>query len=232
MPDDKNFGMLSRHKLLEEFIMDVIKRKIDKEADIYLKRFDDHRSPYNNTTLYQLDEDLVRPWRVAVGRAKAFEERRGDRSMLDELDLIKAHVESVARRRAEHRDEIKKAGRNRPRTSPSKRKQVVFTELPITVRQDFLRSFSVEFASGPANLLFYDDEKVRELRASYAYLFDWESQRSSAKWTRFPWDVAFGALCEIKSKALGPHKSISSHFYDVMVMHRSVCDMPLPLEAD
>ena len=220
--DLKNHPKLARtsHKL-GRFIMDVVREKIDKEADTYLAEFEDRISPTNNRKLYEFDLDLAKPWQRALSRA-ADDGAIGD-AMRDELDFIKKHVEEVWTLRAKKFEELTRTHvNNNPRNSPSKRSGSPFSELPITVRQDFFRYFSAKFVAGPLGLRLFDESQARELRASYVYVFS-HGKGSKSQW-RFPWEVAFGPLCDIKAKALGQSKTIIMSFYDVMVMHKSIAE--------
>ncbi|KAK7061800.1 RNA-dependent RNA polymerase [Favolaschia claudopus] len=120
-------------------------------------------------------------------------------SRKSDLELIKEHVEGV---HAKHKTKI------RPN----------FSRLPIERRQDILRELSRDFATGPSGLRVSEEEAAR-LKASYAYLFDSdERQKKTTKWTRFPWDVAFGELCLIKTRASKDLKAVKSDFYEKMTI--------------
>jgi len=62
----------------------------------------------------------------------------------------------------------------------------------------------------------FSQEEVARLRASYAYLDDWTNRKG----TRFPWNVAFNDLGEIKLRASRDFKPISWDFYERMSMRR------------
>lgn len=110
--------------------------------------------------------------------------------------------------------------------SPSKSKKAAgkkrdaadFTQRSIETRQDRLRRMSREFAGGPpaADVFVFSPEEVARLRASYAYLYDWTAHSG----TRFPWNVAFDELGEIKLRTRKDFKPISRAFYERMSMHR------------
>jgi hypothetical protein len=77
---------------------------------------------------------------------------------------------------------------------------------------------SREFVSGPpaGEVYVFSQEEVARLRASYAYLYDWTKQGGS----RFPWNVAFNELGEIKLRAQKDFKPISRDFYERMSIRR------------
>ena len=57
------------------------------------------------------------------------------------------------------------------------------------------------------------------LAASYAYVYDWKMRSRSSNhvgdgWSRFPWNVAFRELCQIKAAAVGPSKTVTTTFYE------------------
>ena len=82
-------------------------------------------------------------------------------------------------------------------------------------RQDILRELSQQFASGPDVEITIgpNGHTLEHLKASYAYLYDREYKRRSTGWSRFPWDVAYSSLCEIKAHALGLTKTVTMDFY-------------------
>lgn len=138
-----------------------------------------------------LNEDLAAPFREYEEKARRAE-ADGFPIMWKELEQVKTHVERMWKK---HRDKIslkKKSLQN----SPSKR--VAFTALSITERQDVLRELSREFVSVPLSeeLIAMTEVDLRRVRASYAYIHDYEECKNSiAKFTRFPWDVATRELC-------------------------------------
>ncbi len=60
--------------------------------------------------------------------------------------------------------------------------------MPIEKRQDALRGMSRLFSSKPKDLLLFSEREIKILRASYAYLHDWQSSKGKAL-TRLPWDA-------------------------------------------
>lgn len=114
--------------------------------------------------------------------------------------------------RDRHREAVSNCG------TPAKKKNYKdnFTKLPIEARQNQLRSISKQFAAGPSDLLYFDVEGVKRVRASYAYLCDYELSKGRVRWTRFPWDVAMRDLCEIKAKRNGNSKTLMGSFYHTM----------------
>ena len=88
------------------------------------------------------------------------------------------------------------------------------------MRRHVLRQLSRQFYSVPAKLLFFDAASARKVKASYAYLYDYEHSNKN-RWTRFPWNVGTRALCEIKAEALGFPKTIAAEFYPWMVISPS-----------
>lgn len=95
-----------------------------------------------------------------------------------------------------------------------------FTNKNIVSRQDVLRELSRKFYSGPVtdgNIAF-SQEELRRIAASYAYFRDREVRKGFTKpWSRFPFDVAFRDLCDIKATALG-RKPVVDSFYEQMVV--------------
>ncbi|KZT10358.1 uncharacterized protein LAESUDRAFT_693936 [Laetiporus sulphureus 93-53] len=215
-------------KKLGTFIMDTMCKEAQRAAD---KQFRKVEELFNGGAVKR-DDDLCAPWLCAVRRA-AEASRRGQGDFAQkELDTIKKHVEWVyeswrSLRNAEADEGRKGSG------SGSKSKhhtKAAFTALPIEKRQDTLRELSRKFHSGPPVfgdsddessevLLHYSAEDVRMLRASYAYIFDYDN--SKRHWSRFPWDVSMRELCEIKARALGGTKMLRENFYARMTIAKA-----------
>ncbi|KAJ7054338.1 RNA dependent RNA polymerase-domain-containing protein [Mycena amicta] len=184
---------LSRPSLARPFIMDVLS---------LFRAFD---------TSSAFDLDLAAPWDNYAKFAADIRRQQGDPRPQEDLDLIAKHVQHVFTR---HRDETK----NQMAKKASVGSEVHgFTNLPIEVRQDTLRNLSRDFCAGPSVTELQtipDNALIARLRASYAYRYDHEQHRSGPGWSRFPWNVCFRDLCDIKAASLGPHKTVTTAFYE------------------
>lgn len=190
---DSNIVYASRPRNMHKFIMDIIRNSAEKEKKKHMRAYDDLVS---KTKTLNCDENLVWPFLEAERNAKiALQSGKGS-DKLDELGMIIDHVKKV---RALHRERIHNcSGKNG--TAGRRAKNAHFTSLAIEKRQDILRSLSKEFASGPKDLIFFQSAELDRVRASYAYLHDWEEMKKGPQWSRFPWDVAMRELCgELKS---------------------------------
>ena len=98
-----------------------------------------------------------------------------------------------------------------------------FTSLPITICQDLLREQFLLSATGlDVNIKTRQKRhNIEALTASYAYIHDHIGSRSG--WSRFPFNVAFRTLCDIKAKAAshGVVKTVSMEFYAAFAIKRS-----------
>lgn len=151
---------------------------------------------------YKVDTDLTKPWKDFVADAHTHAENQ------IAMERIEEHVRKVRKEWGKKR-EAKGSGTNRRRSD----KAVDFTNLPISERQDILRALSQSFASGLDDLritIGRNGPSIPILVASCAYCVDYQI---SGSWTRFPWDVAFRDLCEIKAKALGLSKTVTANWY-------------------
>ena len=178
--DFSNGPSLKRKKGLPPFILVELRRggqKIEHELKEKFKK---------KPRCYSLDSHLAVPFKKAKERAREQKEIDGYSRPLEELELIKKHVEYMWKK---HREKVTSYRPN----SPSKK--VGFTELRITDRQDILRDLSREFNSEPANLRTMSEVELLRVRASYAYIYDYEKSSDKSGFTRFPWDVAFRELC-------------------------------------
>jgi hypothetical protein len=94
-----------------------------------------------------------------------------------------------------------------------------FSNQSIKTRQDCLRRVSRAFVGGPPaeETFVFSQEEVAKLRASYAYVYDWMKHGGD---TRFPWNVAFDELGEIKLRAQKDFKPISREFYEKMSIRK------------
>jgi RNA-dependent RNA polymerase len=216
--------------------MDVLREAAESAEEECLKQIADR---FNALTKVK-DLDLVAPWQDAEARMKEMLSRPEQSiHMIGEaqrsaMDAIKAHVVRVydwnaslmkgAGARASttgvgvgvgttSRAAARSSGKSNKRGGPE------FTHRSIETRQDLLRRVSREFVGGPvaAEVFVFSQEEVARLRASYAYLYDWTKHHGG---TRFPWNVAFNELGEIKLRANRDFKPISRDFYENMSMRR------------
>lgn len=193
-----------RPHTLPKFIMDRLRALMNESCNKQLQRIGE-RLP---DVMAKRDDALARPWEDARSRAEKVS-ARGCSLMLEEVELFEAHVRAMFDKGKEVLQAAVRGQRSRS-----------FTDLPIERRQDVLRQLSREFHSVPANLLFFDAASARKVKASYAYLYDYEHSNKK-RWSRFPWNVATRALCEIKAEELGFPKTIADAFYPWMVISPS-----------
>jgi len=188
------------------FIMDVILKAAKVERKRRLAEMDTLFSPLNEDP----DPHLTKPWLDVAQMAEEGPTSEVNSKRRD-LSLIAVHVKAMYNEhRAKGKNVVKGTGSS-------------FTSLAIEIRQDSLRALSKKFASSPRpeelNSLM-DASTISRLRASYAYLYDSEENDPKKPngngngWSRFPWDVAMRDLCQIKADALGPHKTITTDFYE------------------
>ncbi|KAJ7430590.1 RNA dependent RNA polymerase-domain-containing protein [Mycena galericulata] len=198
--------MLSR-----PFIMEVLNQAAVRQEDRWLADAEQLFLPFE-TSAPILDRDLAQPWEQYLEFA-AKHARAGYTKHNDDLAIIAEHVQRMYDR---HSKEIKAL--SYPKDN-SQRKSNSFTERKIEVRQDTLRMLSREFAAFPTAdslVTICDPVLIARLRASYAYLYDHRQYSGYGRkgWSRFPWDMALGELCRIKTAALGPNKAVSVRFYE------------------
>ncbi|KAI0372068.1 hypothetical protein BV20DRAFT_1065820 [Pilatotrama ljubarskyi] len=188
-----------KRQSLPRFIMDILSEHVKVICKKQLNRiYAETRADKDRGSCR--DEDLARPWLDAERRAAELRDV-GEKGMSEELERIKQHVESL------WKEKRTQGGRG---TSG----KASFTELPIERRQDILRQQSRDFHASPTGLRYFDDPTT--IKASYAYIYDYE--HAAGKWSRFPWDVAARALCEIKAKAKGGPKTLAEDFHRWMTI--------------
>lgn len=169
------------------------------------------------------DKDLAKPYQDVKERA----EKSGIDQMKDQLLKIEKHVqeaqEQAGRMMKLSSDFAKAATRNvSPAVQAALKTKAPFTNLPIEIRQDVLRAHSRHFNSYPHPSevpLLGDEHAIARIRASYAYIYDWEQKRAPG--SRFPYNVAMRVLCEIKANALGRSKCLSGEFYERLSMSKN-----------
>ncbi|KAJ7268673.1 RNA dependent RNA polymerase-domain-containing protein [Mycena haematopus] len=187
----------SNPSLARPFIMDVLNRAAMSQKDIWLKDAEDLFRQFEQREV-TMDPDLEKPWHDFIEFVNQ-RVREGDKNPKSDLEAIGLHVVNMSRR---HSEAIKSDA---------------FTDQAIEVRQDKLRLLSQDFAAAPtpAELCtIFDPVAIARLRASYAYIADFEKYKNGLGWSRFPWDVASGDLCRIKADALGPNKAVTMKFYE------------------
>jgi hypothetical protein len=218
------------------FVMDVLREAAESAEEECLKQIADR---FNSLTKVK-DLDLTAPWQDAEARMKELLSRPEESIRIigeahrSAMEAIKAHVVRVHDwcaglvKGASARASTTGVGvglcagttsRAAARSGKSSKKGGAdFTNRSIETRQDLLRRMSKEFVGGPpaAEVFVFSQEEVARLRASYAYLYDWTNRSG----TRFPWNVAFNELGEIKLRANKDFKPISRDFYEKMSVRR------------
>ncbi|KAH9482728.1 putative RNA-dependent RNA polymerase SHL2 [Psilocybe cubensis] len=197
-----------RPQHLSRFIMDDLYRQAEDEGKKWYPRLE---KAFCERPV-KIDEDLAAPWRLALEMATRWMKDESNSRMANDLERIKYHVEVVYN---EHRGEM--GSPKKPTKTPKKSSGSgsSFSELPIEVRQNKIRELSQKFNSRPTkDELFMAEEEIARLRASYAYVYDFEMRRGLNGFTRFPFDMAMRELCLIKSRAIGRMKAVTGDFYD------------------
>ncbi|KAH9939845.1 RNA dependent RNA polymerase-domain-containing protein [Amylocystis lapponica] len=187
---------LKRASTLGRHVMDEIREWAVAERNILLRevetRFD------SAEFAVKLDTDLAKPWRDAEELARSLQEKYADVKMTQDLEKVHAHVVSIYQ---------------------TWKTLKALTRLPIVERQDRLRQASRMFHSGPEDLVYFNATTVMHLRASCAYVYDYEI--SPMRWSRFPWDVSMRTLCQIKATALGEFNTVVKNIYSGMQISRA-----------
>jgi RNA-dependent RNA polymerase len=190
--------------------MDLIRSKAKEERTRVLTKIDTVFSSLNS----KADPHLLQPWNDATQLAERGSPESVKRKKLD-LSLIALHVHAMY---LEHRAKLTFKETPGPTSLNGTSKRTSFTKLPIEVRQDIFRALSRKFSSSPRPEeleSIMDEATIARLRASYAYKYDAEMRSTTGNgWSRFPWDVAMRELCAIKARALGPHKTVTTGFYE------------------
>ena len=218
---------LSRQQALHPFVMDVLCEGAQRVKDDCLRQIDERFKSLRCVK----DEDLIAPWKNAEDRTKNMlsSPEENVRIIGDAhrraMDAIKAHVMRVNEKSAKIINSSRNAGTRASMggvgvgvgvgVGTSRGGGADFSHRSIETRQDLLRQVSMEFVRGPLaeETFVFSQEEVARLRASYAYLYDWTTHGSG---TRFPWNVAFDELGEIKLRARKDFKPISRDFYEKM----------------
>ncbi|KAF9478503.1 hypothetical protein BDN70DRAFT_44221 [Pholiota conissans] len=212
--DKSNVAFLKRDQTSAhvhgKFIMDRLHIAAEVERERLFTEIEKIFAPLN----IEPDPDLIAPWKAAVAWAE--DDSLGveikKRKKL-ELSLIAQHVQGLYKKQKEIFR--KRPSRDQDKNGPG------FTDLPIEVRQDELRSLSRAFASegpqiGDDLKIVPDKATLSRWQASYAYLYDAEQncKNGEQSWSRFPWNVAFRELCSIKASTLGPYQVVTTGFYE------------------
>jgi hypothetical protein len=218
--------------------MDVLCEESQRVKDDCLRRIEERF----NTLPKVRDEDLIKPWQDAEKHTKDMLSspvqniRIVGEAHKSAMDAIKAHVTHMYDVSAERINSRKNMGARgaipgcvgvgMSRASQSSKRGrgrgrdgADFSNRSIESRQDCLRQVSLEFVGGPpaTETIVFSLEEVARLRASYAYVYDWERHCGGS---RFPWNVAFDELGEIKLRAHKNFKPISRDFYEKMSIRK------------
>lgn len=225
-------GFLLSRQSQSPFVMDILCDAVKQVKDDCLRQIEER---FNSLPKVK-DLDLVAPWQDAEARTNEMlskpEQKTIGEAHQRAMDSIKAHVVRVHELSAKLLN-TKNAGARastggvvgvdvgagKGKGKSSKRGGADFSHWSIETRQDRLRSVSREFVGGPPSeeTFVFSQEEVARLRASYAYLYDWERQGGGS---RFPWNVAFDELGSIKLRAHKDFKPISRDFYEKMSIRK------------
>jgi RNA-dependent RNA polymerase len=236
--------LLSRPSSLRPFVMDDLCEATQREKDDCLRQIEER---FNSLPKVK-DLHLIAPWQDAEARTKDMLSspeqniRVVGEAHKSAMDAIEAHVVRVHDLSATLMSSARNAGTrastggvvgvgtSRAGARHGKGKSgkqgsggADFSHRSIEIRQDCLRRVSREFVGGPpaAETFVFSQEEVAKLRASYAYLYDWTKHGGGG--TRFPWNVAFDELGEIKLRAHKDYKDfkpISREFYERMSIRK------------
>ena len=194
------------HRLLQVVIRVIASLEFEAERAATLGNLIHEDVKRARTTETCLDRDIRESVRLAgIEMGAATLENLVDRILEQPMEVPGAAME------AELVERIQRPVEKLFEEFRKEQKDERFTGLAITTRQDFLRKYSLKFV-GIANkpttqLLFFSDNDVRLVRASYAYVH-------CPKSSRFPWNVAMRDLGEIKAKAKKDYKVCTGPFYD------------------
>jgi hypothetical protein len=160
--------------------LDSMKSDAKTRRNALMSEYDNHMTA---TACKVADMDLRRPWDAEKQRLKEMAVAKPEiaQEFEKELVAIELHVQKELEN--------------------SKTKGQEFTKKHIRDRQDMLRKESRSFVDGP-KLLLYDSDQVCVLRASCAYIQDFEASKGKSP-TRWPWNVAMGTLGRIKAGSVG-----------------------------
>ena len=205
----------------KKFVMDDIRNRGHQKRKDFVNQFGLLKEKCDCSPR---DEDLAEPWLKAETRREELMKSTPEAGVLmqAEMELIRQHVVNMFN---EHKDAINDPGKHmetgrkgKKDVKKEKRTVVLFSKLPIEVRQNIMRNLSARFnASLPGIFLILSPEEIPILRASFAYIHDIDIK--GRRGSHFPWDVATGTLCEIKAKKFGNAKVMTPEFYEALTVH-------------
>lgn len=193
------------------FIMDFLQSEAQKLYNQWVPRVSENFAALRKTR----DEDLIKPYYDALNCV----ERSGVARMAEELKMIEKHVHDariLSGKMMKLSSELALAtlrDTSSPALQANRNGKAPFTRLPIEIRQDILKAHSKHFVSSPepSTMIFFRSDEIAQIRASYAYIHDWEMKMS-----RHPWNVSMRVLCEIKAKASKNYKVLTGTVYEHM----------------
>ena len=205
--EQTNEANIKRPKELGGFIMDDLYKQAQLEGNRWRARLDDE---FKADGLCKLDKDLAAPWYDALKLGERWKTEESNGRFLEDLESIRKHVAGLY---TDYRTDIN-SPRKQSRMSPSKTEKPFISQ---PIRQDKIRKLSKQFASyPPAGRVMMLAEDIARVRASCAYVYDYEQRKSYSNnnYSRFPWDLAMRELCAIKARARGRFKTVDGDFYD------------------
>lgn len=199
-----------RPPTLGKFIMDDLYKHAEIKSKHWNVQLDEL---FKKDFSVKQDPELAEPWFSALEMANRWKTLENNGRALSDLERICKHVEAMY---VAHRGEMsspRKQGKGSPRKADG---TPAFSSMSIEAKQDKMRDLSRRFAASPvASEVLMSKEEIARVRASYAYVYDWEQRRERPPgFTRFPWDMAMRELCAIKARATGRWKTVAGDFYD------------------
>ncbi|KAJ3508329.1 hypothetical protein NMY22_g16648 [Coprinellus aureogranulatus] len=239
--NETNMCSLKRSAHLGSFVMDDLLKLAKDQGDIQLARIEGHFNSFSDVE----DAVLSGPFKEIL--SKAASPRIGP-FYREDLERIHNHVqeeywrwhESIYTGFAHPTTGSSPCKKSKKRKGKIRESDAAFTNRDIEDRQDILRAASRRFASGPdPESMLMTAEAIARVKASYAYLYDAyrkefgkkeitldemikkvqsTTSTSRVSWSRFPWDVAFRDLCELKAKSRGDFKPVAQAYYERMTL--------------
>lgn len=203
-----------RDSSLPRFILEVLQDEGERERKLYTDRLGKLRDSI--VEAQDADMDLVQPFEEARKRARVHKSQ-------DDLEKIKAHVDK-------YRKQFVEARCNQGEFSPGNRYgRRVKKDISIGERQESSRAVSQAYNSNlPHDLAGYDDDAVRRIAASYAYILDFGTRRYN-----YCFSVGWAELCAIKARAAGSSfVTLAPTYVETMAIQRRVAKVFQEMECD
>lgn len=214
-----NMNPFDREQGLGKFVLDSLKRGAKRLRDDILIQYENLCKDADN----KKDTDLARPYQEAQERIKHFRDELHIPRFYEQFETMKIDVRNLCDEFIRKLGEYYRKSPKKPRIGQNVLSYDSPTASSVS-RQELIRSFVVRFMAIKSDL--YTENLYKEVKASYAYVYAFESRPDGMLAREFPFCMAHDALCAIKARKDGA-VSITQESADLLTISSKLLQAPV-----